>query len=130
MLVADFIATRKGAIDIRITGLAAGDYRFRSWHLDPFTGSGLGFAQGAATTTRNTIECQIGGLTRGAVQPTALGAAGLNTTFVSNSQLPALDFTFSHDGRSPLTLKLRALQSNGADNFLLVNGFELLQANP
>ncbi len=129
-LVSDFIATRRGAIDLRITGLAAGDYRFRSWHLEPLTGSTLGFAQGAGPTTPNTIECQISGLTRDAVQPTALGSAGLNTTFINDGQIPVLDFAFSHDGGSPLTLKLRALQPNGGDNFLLLNGFELLQANP
>ncbi len=129
-LVSDFIATRKGAIDIRITGLAPGDYRFHSWHLDTFTGSGLGFAQGAAATTPNLIEAQIGGLTRDAVQPTALGPAGLNTTFLNNSQIPELDFRFTHDGSSPLVIRLRSHQPNGSDNFLLLNGFQLLKANP
>lgn len=129
-LVSDFIATRKGAIDIRITGLAAGDYRFRSWHLDTITGSALGFAQGSTTSTANLIEIRLGGLVRAAVQPTTLGSAGLGTTFIHNPQIPALDWTFTHDGGSPLTLKLRALQPNGAENFLLLNGFELLQENP
>jgi acetyl esterase/lipase len=129
-LVSDFIATREGAIDIRISGLAAGDYRFRSWHLDTLTGGGLGFAQGAGSTSPNTIECQIGGLTRDATRPTTLGSAGLNTTFITNAQIPTLDFTFTHDGVSPLALKLRALQSDGNNSFLLLNGFELLQVNP
>lgn len=129
-LVSDFIATRGGAIDISITGLTAGNYRFRSRHLDTFAGSGLGFAQGSGATTPNTIECRIGGLTRDTVRPTALGSAGLDTTYVNDSRIPSLDFTFTHDGGSPLTLKLRALESNGTDNFLLLNGFQLLQETP
>ncbi len=129
-LVSDFIATRKGAIDIRITGLAAGEYQFRSWHLDTSTGSTLGFAQGATNTTPNLIEAQVGGLTRAAVQPTALGAPGLNTTFINNSQIPTLDFPITHNGGSPLTIRLRAIDSNGVDRFLLLNGFELSQPNP
>jgi acetyl esterase/lipase len=129
-LVSDFIATREGAIDISITGLAAGGYRFRSWHLDTFTGSALGFAQGSGSTTPNLLEARINGLVRGAVQPTALGSAGLNTTFINNAQIPALDFTFIHDGGPTLTLKLRALRPNASENFLPLNGFELLQENP
>jgi hypothetical protein len=89
--VSDFITTREGEIDINITGLAAGDYRFRSWHLDTFSGSALGFAQGTTTTTPNLIEAQVGGLTRAAVEPTALGSAGLNTTFLSTSRIPPLE---------------------------------------
>ena len=64
-LVADFIATREGALDIGITDLPAGNYIFRSYHLDTFTGSGLGFAQGSSTTTPNTIEARIGGVLQG-----------------------------------------------------------------
>lgn len=129
-LVSDFIATRAGMIDIQITGLAAGDYRFRSWHLDPLTGSGLGFAQGTTTNTPNLIEAQIGGVTRAAVEPTTLGSAGLNTTFISNAQIPTLDFPFSHDGSSPLIIRLRAIDTNGSERFLLLNGFELSEENP
>lgn len=129
-LVSDFIATREGAIDLRLAGLAAGDYRFRSWHLDTFTGSALGFAQGSSTTIPNLIEARLGGLVRASVQPTTLGSAGLGTTFINNGQIPTLDFMFTHDGRSPLTFKLRALQPNGSDNFLLMNGFEILEVNP
>jgi hypothetical protein len=129
-LVSDFIATRKGEIDIRITGLAAGNYRFRSWHLDTFTGSTLEFAQGTSTTTPNLIEAQVGGLTRAAVEPTALGSAGLNTTFLNDSRIPTLDFPLSHDGGPTLTVRLRAIDSNGAERFLLLNGFDLSQENP
>lgn len=129
-LVSDFIATRKGAIDIRMTGLTAGTYRFRSWHLDTITDSTFGFAQGVNATTPNLIEAQISGLTRGVVQPTALGSVGLNTTYISDAQIPSLDFGFTYDGSSPLTIKLRALYSNGSDSFLLLNGFQLLKANP
>ena len=129
-LVSDFIATPAGEIDIRIDGLAAGDYRFRSWHLDTITGSGLGFAQGANSTTRNLIEAQVGGLTRAAVEPTVLGAAGLNTTFINNAQIPTLEFPINHDGSSPLTIRLRAIDSNAGERFLLLNGFDLSLENP
>jgi acetyl esterase/lipase len=129
-LLADFIATRKGVIDVKITGLAAGEYRFRSWHLDSFTGSALGFAQGTTNSAPNLIEAQVGGLTRAAVEPTALGSAGLNTTFLHNSQIPALDFPIDHDGSSPLTIRLRAIDSNGSDSFLLLNGFAIHPENP
>ncbi len=129
-LVSDFIATREGTIDIQITGLAAGEYRFRSWHLDTFTGSNMGFAQGTNATTPNLIEAQVGGLTRAAVEPTALGSFGLNTAFINNSQIPTLDFPISHDGSSPLTIRLRAIDTNGTERFLLLNGFELSEENP
>jgi acetyl esterase len=129
-LVADFITTRKGVIDIKISGLAAGDYRFRSWHLDTLTSSALGFAQGINNTTPNLIEAQVGGLTRAAVEPTALGSAGLNTTFIHNSQIPTLDFPIDHDGSSPLTIRLRAIDWNGVDRFLLLNGFAIYPKNP
>jgi hypothetical protein len=124
-LVSDFIATRQGGIDIEITNLAAGNYVFRSYHLDTFTGSTLGFAQGSGTTTPNMIEARIGGVLKASVQPTALGSAGLNTTFINDSQIPTLAFAFSHDGDGPLVIELRATKSNGSDNFLLLNGFAI-----
>lgn len=129
-LVADFIATREGAIDIGINGLAAGDYVFRSYHLDTFNGSGLGFAQGLTTTTPNHIEARIGGITKASVQPTALSPSGLNTTFINNGQIPTLEFSFSHNGASPLTIELRSTLSNGTDSFLLLNGFEIYESAP
>jgi hypothetical protein len=130
-LVADFIGTRSGRIDITVSGLPAGDYVFRSFHLDPFTGAGLGFAQGATSTTPNTIEARIGGTTMASVQPTALGSSGLDTTFIDNSQVPTLIFPFTHDGSGPVTIELHATESNGSDSFLLLNGFEIFTAkNP
>jgi hypothetical protein len=129
-LVADFIATRTGVLDIGITGLPAGNYIFRSHHLDTFTSANLGFAQGATTTTPNTIEARIGGVAKDSVQATALGSSGLNNTFISDAQIPTLLFPFTHDGTTPLVIELRSTFSNGADNFLLLNGFEILQANP
>ncbi|NNJ85667.1 MAG: hypothetical protein HKP20_00720 [Akkermansiaceae bacterium] len=129
-LVSDFIATREGEVDIQITGLAAGKYRFRSWHLEPVTGSTHGFAQGVTDITPNLIEAQVGGLTLAAVEPTALGAAGLGTTFINDSQVPTLEFLVNHDGSSPLTIRLRAIDSNGSERFLLLNGFELEQETP
>jgi hypothetical protein len=129
-LVSDFIATREGAIDIEITNLSAGDYLFRSWHLDAITGTALGFAQGGSTTTPNTIEARIGGVLKDSVQPTALGSAGLNTNFIKDSQIPSIEFSFTHDGNSPLTIELRSTQSNGSANFLLLNGFKLYHLAP
>jgi hypothetical protein len=129
-LVSDFIATRNGAIDLTITGLAAGNYVFRSHHLDTITGSGLGFAQGATSTTRNTIEARIGGVLKASVQPTGLGPSGLGTTFIQNSQIPTLAFAFTHNGTSPLVVELRSTLANGTDNFLLLNGFEILESAP
>lgn len=129
-LVSDFIATRAGAIDISITGLAAGDYVFRSHHLDTLTGSGLGFAQGSSATTPNLVEARVGGVLKASVQPDALGPNGLNTTFIGNGQIPALGFAFSHDGTSPLVIELRSTLANGADRFLLLNGFEILESGP
>jgi len=124
-LVADFIGTRAGSLRIRIGSLPAGSYLFRSFHLDPFTGAAFGFAQGSSPTTRNTIEARIGGTLMDSVQPTCLGAPRLNTTFINDNQIPALDFTFSHDGSPTPTIDLEATQANGADRFLLLNGFEL-----
>lgn len=124
-LVSDFIATRAGRIRIEIGSLPAGDYLFRSFHLDPFTGTTFSFAQGSTTTTRNTIEARIAGTLMDSVQPTCLGAPGLNSTFINDSQIPALDFTFSHDGSPTLTIDLEATLTNGADRHLLLNGFEL-----
>lgn len=129
-LVSDFVATRGGAIDLTITGLPAGDYIFRSCHLDPFTGSALGFAQGSSTTTPNMIEGRIGGIVKASVEATALGSSGLNTTFISDGQIPTLSFAFTHAGSGPLTIELRATRSNGTDSFLLLNGFELFEAAP
>lgn len=135
-LVSDFIATREGAIDLEITGLEAGDYVFRSFHLDTFTGSGLGFAQGSGTTTPNTIQARIAGMARiggepwAEIQPTGLGADGLGTTFLDDSQIPTLAFAFTHDGSSPLVIELRSTQSNRNGNHLLLNGFEIFQDAP
>jgi hypothetical protein len=124
-LVADFIGTRGGRIDITLAGLPAGDYVFRSFHLEPFTGAELGFSQGATTTSPNTIEARIGAVMQASIQPTALGAAGLDTTFIDDSQVPTLVFPFTHDGSGPLSIELHALDSNGPDTFLLLNGFEV-----
>ena len=129
-LVSDFVATREGVIDLEISGLGAGDYLFRSWHLDPFTGSALGFAQGTTNTTPNLIEARVGGVLKDSVEPSALGSSGLNTTYLSDTQIPILEFTLTHDGASPLNIELRSTRSNGTDNFLLLNGFELLQETP
>ena len=124
-LVADFIATNQGAIDLTISHLPAGNYRFRSWHLDTITGPTLGFAQGSSSTAPNTIKALIGGTEQSSVQPTALSSAGLDSTFINDSQVPTLAFDLSYDGTSPLTIELRSTETNGANNFLLLNGFEI-----
>jgi len=129
-LVADFIATRKGGIDIGITGLAAGTYIFRSYHLDSLTLPKLGFAQGATTKTPNIIEARLGGTVRASVKPTVLGSSGLNTTFISDAQIPTLNFPFNHNGSSQLVIELRSTIPNGKENFLILNGFEILRSNP
>ena len=126
-LVADFIATREGAMTVSMSGLPAGDYLWKSYHLDSFTGANLGFAQGSTTTTPNTIEARIGGALKGSVQPTALGSSGLGTTFINDGQVPTLIFAFTHDGIGDASVALAATQSNGAKNFLLLNGFEIFQ---
>jgi hypothetical protein len=126
-LVADFIATRAGAMTVNISGLPAGNYLWKSYHLDSFTGANLGFAQGSATTTPNVIEARVGETLKGAVQPTALGSSGLGTTFIDDGQVPTLIFAFTHDGIGDAGVDLSTTQSNGTDNFLLLNGFEVFQ---
>jgi hypothetical protein len=123
----DFIATRAGAMTVNISGLPAGNYLWKSYHLDSFTGANLGFAQGSATTTPNVIEARVGETLKGAVQPTALGSSGLGTTFIDDGQVPTLIFAFTHDGIGDAGVDLSTTQSNGTDNFLLLNGFEVFQ---
>lgn len=127
-LVSDFIATREGAIDITITNLPPGNYFFRSWHLDTFTGNTLGFAQGVATNSPNLIEARLDGVVQASVQPTALGSAGLNTTFIDDPQIPNLAFNFTNNATLPLVIQLRSRLTNAAnDSFLPLNGFEIRQ---
>ena len=128
-LVSDFIATREGELNISIANLPAGTYRFRSYHLDTYRGNNFGFAQGSSPNTNNTIEARLNDSLQASVSPTVLGPPGLNTTFINDQQIPTLEFTFTHDGSSPLTINLKATQPNGNDNYLLLNGFELLQSN-
>lgn len=129
-LVADFVATRKGALSLMISNLPSGNYQFKSWHLDTFTQNTLGFAQGASTAVPNMVQARIGGALMGTVTPTALGSMGLGTTFINDAQIPTLEFAFSHDGNSTLVIELTSTQPNGSDNHLLINGFELLKSNP
>jgi len=126
-LVADFVATREGLMTVSISGLPAGEYLWKSCHLDPITSANLGFAQGSNPITPNVIEARIGGILKGTVQPTALGASGLGTTFIDDGQVPTLFFAFTHDGVGDTTVALTATQSNGVANFLLLNGFEIFQ---
>jgi hypothetical protein len=126
-LVADFIGTREGVLEIGITNLPAGRYVFRSYHLDPSTGRTLEFAQGSSPTSPNTIQARVGGILMGSVQPTALGSAGLNTTFINDRQVPTIAFAVTHDGLAPLAIQLAATETYRGDRHLLLNGFELFQ---
>jgi len=124
-LVADFIGSRTSALEITFNNLAAGTYLWTSYHLDPITGSNLGFAGGTSYTSPNTIEARITGELKASVNPTSLGTAGLGTTSIADSDIPALAFAFTHDGSNPVTIELSATETNGVDRFLLLNGFEI-----
>lgn len=124
--VSDFIASRDGAITLRVHGLPAGNYYFRSDHLDPFNGASLGYAEGASATTRTTIEARIGGVLKGSVQPTTLGAAGLNTTFITDANIPAIAFTFGAVAGQPVEIVLSGTDVTVAgDRFVFLNAFEI-----
>lgn len=125
-LVADFVATGEGAVDLTISNLSPGVYLFRSRHLEPLTSSGLGFAQGGSATDANTIEVRLGGVLRDTVVPTTLGTAGLGTTLITDAQVPTLGFSFTHDGLSPVVISLTATEGATGSRFLLLNGFEIL----
>ncbi|BCX48637.1 hypothetical protein HAHE_25450 [Haloferula helveola] len=127
-LVSDLIATRDGAIDIEVTGLPAGDYVFRSYHLEPFNSTAMGFAQGSTNLLPNTVEGRVGGVLKGSVQTNALGAPGLNTTFIHDGNIPTLAFPFSYDGTGPMTVQVTATDSGSGGTFLMMNGFEILNA--
>lgn len=130
-LVADLIATRAGEIEIEIAGLPAGTYVFRSYHLEPFTGTAMGFAQGSTPTSPNLIEARHGETGVASVRPTSLGPPGWNTTFIGDGQVPTLSLPFNHDGTDPATLSLRATQAaSGGERFLFLNGFQLFQITP
>ncbi|MDF1711628.1 MAG: hypothetical protein P1U90_05280 [Akkermansiaceae bacterium] len=124
-LVADFIGSRTSALEITFNNLAAGTYLWTSYHLDPITGANLGFAGGTSPTSPNTIEARLSGDLNGSITPTSLGAAGLGTTSIADTDIPALAFAFTHDGSNPVTIELSATEANGADRFLLLNGFEI-----
>jgi len=125
-LLSDFIASRDGAITLRIHGLASGTFVFRSDHLDPFTGAGLAFAEGASPTTQTTIEASMNGALKGSVQPTVLGPAGLNTTFISEANVPAITFAFPAVGGQPVEIVLSGSDlTTSGDRFVFLNGFEI-----
>lgn len=129
-LVADFLGARDGTINIGISNLSAGAYLFRSYHLDTFNSGNLGFAQGSSPTNQNTLRAHIGGVLQGMIQPTALGASGLATNFISNADIPTLSFAFNADGANPVNINLSTAYANGADRFILLNGFEIFSTTP
>lgn len=124
-LVADFIGSRSASIRISLEGLAEGRYLWTSYHLDPTTGADLGYASGSSTTTPNTIEARLSNELKGTTTPTSLGTAGLNTTFISDNDIPSLSFVFDHDGNSPVEITLSATDTIGVDRHLFLNGFEI-----
>lgn len=124
-LAADFIGSRTSALEITFENLEAGTYLWTSYHLDSITGANLGFASGTSPTTKNTIEARMAGDLKGSTTPTSLGTAGLGTTSIADTDIPALAFAFTHDGSGPLTIELSATETDGVDRFLLLNGFEI-----
>jgi hypothetical protein len=130
-LVADFLGSRDGTIRIGISNLAAGTYLFRSYHLDTFTNTAnLGFAQGSTPTTPNTLRAHVAGALEAIVQPTCLGPGGLNSTFISDSDIPTLSFPVTTDGATPVAIILSSLYTNGVDRYIFLNGFEVYSTTP
>jgi len=129
-LVADLIGSRDGTIQIGISNLAAGTYLFRSYHLEPFNTSNLGFAQGSSPTTPNTLRAFVSGSLQALTQPTALSSSGLATNFISDTDIPKLAFPFSADGSNAVTIQLSTVYTNGADSFIFMNGFEVFATAP
>lgn len=129
-LVADFIGARDGTINIGLSNLSAGTYLFRSYHLDTFNSVNLGFAQGSSSITPNTLRAHIAGSLEAIVQPTALGTSGLGTNFISNADIPTLAFLITVDGTNAVTVHLSTMYANGADRFILLNGFEIFSTSP
>jgi hypothetical protein len=129
-LVADFVGGRDGAINLTVSNLPAGSYLFRSYHLDTFTSANLGYAQGSSSTTPNTLRAHVGGSLQALTHPTALGASGLATNFISDSDIPTLTFSFMADGTNLPGINLSTVYTNGVDRFILLNGFEIFPTIP
>jgi hypothetical protein len=129
-LVADFIGSRDGTINLSISNLSAGTYFFRSYHLDTFNGVNFGFAQGSSSISQNTLRAHVGGELKAIVQPTALSAPGLNTSFISDPDIPILSFPFAANGSDPVTIQLSTIYTNGVDRFIFLNGFEIFSTAP
>jgi len=128
-LVADHMNTRSGSITILMDGLAPGRYLFRSYHLESYRGAALSFAQGASPTEQQIITASWNGNAVGQVQATALGPSGLNTTSISDAQIPTLEFAFTSDGETSSTIVLSGqFPAANGDVFLLLNGFEVIAA--
>jgi hypothetical protein len=129
-LVADFIGARDGTINVGISNLTAGTYWFRSWHLDTFNTSNLGYSQGSSTTTQNTLRAHIGGNLAAITQPNALSTSGLATNFISDADIPTLSFPFTADGSNVVAINLSTIYTNGVDRFIFLNGFEVRSTTP
>lgn len=129
-LAADFVGGRDGTINITLSNLSVGSYLFRSYHLDTFISGNLGFAQGSSSTTPNMLRAHVAGSLEAITQPTALGASGLATNFISDTDIPMLAFPFNADGSNNVGINVSTIYTNGVDRFILLNGFEVFATTP
>ena len=129
-VVADFIATTDGPITVTMKGLPAGDYLFRSWHLEPHTGPGLGFASGSSSTDPQWLAIEWNGKTQSTVATTCLGEEGLDRTAISDMDIPKLEFAFSVDSGKPVEIAWSGCSSSATTNNVFVNGFEIREKAP
>jgi arylsulfatase A-like enzyme len=129
-MVADFIATRKGPIDITVAGLPAGRYLFQSFHLDTATVPAPGFAPPGKIEARVATKSATSATANAAsVRPTSLGPSGLGTTFIDDSQIPTISLPFESDGASPATIRLSPAGPDNAGRALVLNGIRIFR-NP
>lgn len=126
-LVADFTGSRSAPLEITLRNLRAGTYRWISHHLEPMQKGGLGYASGKSATSPNTIQAHLGSQLQGSVTPTSLSPAGLDKRDIADSDIPNLNFVFSHDGSGPITIKLSSTDTDGSNRHIFLNGFELYE---
>jgi len=129
-VVADFIATTDGPITVTMKGLPAGDYLFRSWHLEPHTGPGLGFASGSSSTDPQWLAIEWNGTTQSTILTTALGEAGLDRTAISNDDIPSLECVLLVEAGKPVKVTWKGFLLSENISYVLINGFEICETNP
>ncbi len=126
-LVADFVASRDAPLVLELSGLAAGEYVFRSTHLEPFTGSNLGFAQGASLTEAQWMYVSWNGTVQSAVACTALSNEGLGRTDLTDADIPRMAFVFTAQEHQPVEITFGGYYSSGGLTHILLNGFEIVE---